>query len=57
MTQQPGRFHLRDAATLCPAEINIPGEGNLRCELDADHDGKHAHACMRWGSTRPVTVQ
>lgn len=58
MSQTPTtRRHLRDAATVCPAVINVPGEGNLHCELDVGHEGKHAHECMRWGSTRPVTVQ
>lgn len=41
--------HLRDAATLCPESITIPGEGALRCEHDAGHDGKHKHACTHWG--------
>ncbi len=58
MPQQPtAHRHLRDAATLCPATINVPGEGALHCERDTGHDGKHAHHCMRWGSTKPVTVQ
>ncbi|MEU3529177.1 hypothetical protein AB0E62_35905 [Streptomyces sp. NPDC038707] len=46
---QPRR-HLRDSAKVCPHHITVPGEGPLRCELDVDHDGLHAHECMRWGS-------
>lgn len=46
------RRHLRDSAEICPEHANVPGEGPLRCQLDAGHDGKHAHDCMRWGSER-----
>jgi hypothetical protein len=42
--------HLRDSAKVCPHHITVPGEGPLRCELDIDHEGPHAHQCMRWGS-------
>lgn len=58
MKQKPtGRRHLRDSAAICPQHIDIPGEGPLRCELDAGHDDVHAHGCMRWGSSQSVTVQ
>lgn len=50
-----GRRHLRDSAAICPEHINIPGEGPLRCQLDAGHDGKHAHECMRWGNPHRST--
>lgn len=43
------RRHLRDAATLCPATIRIPGEDALHCERDTGHDGKHKHGCSHWG--------
>jgi hypothetical protein len=46
--------HLRDSAKVCPEHITVPGEGPLRCQLDAGHDGKHAHDCMRWG--RPAAT-
>jgi len=51
--------HLRDSAEICPEHIRIPGEGPLRCELDAGHDGKHKHFCTWWGtpaSARPVCL-
>jgi hypothetical protein len=51
MTERTARRrHLRDAATICPATITVPGEGPLRCEHDAGHDGQHKHECMRWGN-------
>lgn len=41
--------HLRDSAKVCTAHIEIPGEGPLRCEHDAGHDGQHKHGCTHWG--------
>lgn len=43
------RRHLRDSAEICPEHIDIPGEGPLRCELDAGHERKHKHGCTHWG--------
>lgn len=51
------RRHLRDSAEICPEHIDIPGEGPLRCELDAGHDGKHKHFCTRWGTPDRATGQ
>ena len=48
--------HLRDAAALCLAVLDVPGD-RLVCELDAGHIDqgvKHKAGCTRWGSvTRP----
>jgi hypothetical protein len=49
MTQPTRRRHLRDAATICPARVPCPG-GDIRCELDKGHDGKHKDGCTWWGS-------
>lgn len=47
------RRHLRDAATICTATLKL-SDGTVynRCELDADHDGKHKDGCTRWGEPR-----
>ena len=44
------RRHLRDAATICPARVPCPG-GDIRCERDAGHNGKHKDGCTHWGGT------
>jgi len=50
--QAPGRRqHLRDAALICTAVLDVPGTP-LRCELDAGHldqGMKHKNGCTRWG--------
>lgn len=44
--------HLRDAATICDAVLDMPG-WPMRCELDAGHLAqgvKHKHGCTHWGT-------
>jgi hypothetical protein len=44
--------YLRDAATICTAVLNVPGDP-MRCELDAGHDGKHKSGCTKWATRTP----
>ncbi|MGW9371146.1 hypothetical protein ACWGVR_14185 [Streptomyces xanthophaeus] len=54
MPNRPPR-HLRDAAAICPDSSPCPG-GDLRCERDAGHDGKHKDGCTHWGQTNAETA-